>query len=239
MIHIGTSGFSYPEWKGLFYPETLPQREWLEYYSSRFDCVEINSSFYHLPKESVVESWNSRVPQDFRFVFKGSRTVTHLKRLKECRESVDLFYERLSPAAGKCAAVLWQLPPGFHLDLERLKVFLGWLPDTPPAVVEFRHASWYAEEIFQLLGDRKAVFCIQDMPDIPCPDRVTGGMLYLRFHGPTGQYGGNYAHSFLRSRAKWIVENAVKEGYAFFNNDIGGWAVQNAMTLRRMLGQEG
>jgi uncharacterized protein YecE (DUF72 family) len=235
MIHVGTSGFFYKHWKGIFYPDDVPQRKWLEYYTTVFDCVEINSSFYHLPKETVVASWYDRVPEKFVFVVKGSRTVTHVKRLKDCKESVTLFYERMTAMKEKPGAVLWQLPPGLHLDLARLDQFLKRLPEKPIPVLEFRHQSWFVKDVIDLLSKKGAVFCIHDMESSKCPRKVTVPMFYVRFHGVSGKYSGNYPDDELKSWAQWIASSGAIDGYVFFNNDFGGFAVQNAMTLRRFL----
>jgi uncharacterized protein YecE (DUF72 family) len=237
MIRVGTSGFSYEHWKGVFYPEDVPQRRWLEFYSGHFDCVEVNSSFYHLPKPSVVEAWRNRVPADFHFVLKGSRTVTHIKRLKDCQESVDVFYERAAALRDKLTAVLWQLPPGLHKDLGLLEEFVGWLPVKPTPVLEFRHRSWFMDDVFDMLNIRYAAFCVHDMESVNCPDIVTSPMVYVRFHGQAGRYRDDYPDEVLRSRAAWLTACGAEHGYAFFNNDIGGHAVKNARTLRQFLSQ--
>ncbi|MCX7590334.1 MAG: DUF72 domain-containing protein, partial [Kiritimatiellae bacterium] len=148
---VGTSGFSYSHWKGKFYPEDVPRDGWLEFYARRFNGVEINSSFYHLPFENVLRSWHRRTPEDFVFVLKGSRFVTHRCRLRNCKEPLQLFYRRVALLGKKVGAVLWQLPPGLQVDPQLLHNFLGSLPKRPSCVIEFRNPSWYREEIFALL----------------------------------------------------------------------------------------
>lgn len=234
-LHIGTSGFSYQHWRGIFYPDTLPEDQWLEFYARRFDGVEINSSFYHLPFESVIKAWYRRTPGTFTFVLKGSRFVTHRKRLKDCRDSVDLFYRRARLLKDKLAAVLWQLPPRFKVNRRRLATFLGWLPPTPRAVIEFRDPSWFCNDAIALLEKHRAGCCVHDMPASQCPDIVTGGMVYLRFHGTAGHYSGSYSTAALRARANWVRSTHAAAVFAFFNNDADGAAVTNAQTLRRLL----
>ena len=234
-IHIGTSGFSYLHWKGVFYPEKLPQRSWLEFYATRFRAVEINSSFYHLPRESVLESWYRRTPEGFTFVLKGSRTVTHIRRIKDCRDSVELFYERAFLLREKLGAVLWQLPPGLSADCGLLREFLRMLPARPTPVVEFRNPSWYAEDVYKTLADSGAAFCIHDIARCRSPDLVTAPVAYLRFHGTSGRYSGGYPDEHLRDRAEWIARTGIGEVYAFFNNDVQGHAVRDALTLLRLL----
>jgi uncharacterized protein YecE (DUF72 family) len=235
-IHVGTSGFSYQHWKEIFYPSGVPQRQWLEFYAQNFDCVEINSSFYRLPRESVVESWQRRTPKTFTFVMKGSRAVTHISRLKDCRESVELFYESIRPLKRKIGAVLWQLPPGLKQDRALLESFLNLLPARPNPVLEFRNPSWFTEDVYALMRTKRTVFCMHDMRSSGCPDVVTAPIIYLRFHGPTGRYRGGYPDRMLKDRATWIQASGASEVYAFFNNDSEGHAVKNATTLRRMLG---
>lgn len=234
-VRIGTSGFSYLHWKGVFYPEKLPQRSWLEFYATRFRAVEINSSFYHLPRESVLEAWYRRTPGGFTFVLKGSRTVTHIRRIKDCRAAVELFYERTSLLREKLGAVLWQLPPGLSVDCELLREFLRMLPPAPRPVVEFRNPSWYAEDVYKILADHGTAFCIHDLARCGSPDMVTAPVAYLRFHGTSGRYSGGYPEEHLRERAEWIARAGIEEVYVFFNNDIEGHAVRDALTLQRLL----
>jgi len=235
MIHVGTSGFVYQHWRGVFYPEDLPAAKWLEYYASHFDCVEINSSFYHLPKPETIVSWRDRTPRSFRFVLKGSRFVSHRKRLKNCEDSVKVFYERAFLLERKLAGVLWQLPPKYKKDLAALEAFLKLLPPQVPVFLELRHRSWFDQETFDFLRKHRVTFCVHDLDGVDCPAVVTAPLLYVRFHGPSGRYRGCYPDSKLRSWAAWIKETGVKRGFVFFNNDVEGHAVRNAQTLRRFL----
>jgi uncharacterized protein YecE (DUF72 family) len=238
LIHVGTSGFSYDHWKEAFYPKDVPKRSWLEFYSSRLDCVEINSSFYHLPRATTIASWYERTPNAFRFVLKGSRFITHHKRLNNCREAVALFYERAEGLKEKLDAVLWQVPPQLRLDLDRLEVFLDLLPPSPQPVFEFRDPSWFTESVYDTLHHRAAALCVHDMPGSHCPDLVIGTMLYMRFHGFDKAYGGDYPDDHLHERARWIQSTGARDGYVFFNNDIDGHAVSNAHALRHALASE-
>lgn len=235
MIRVGTSGFSYQHWSGVFYPTDIPQRQWLEFYSEHFNCVEINSSFYHLPSEATVVSWRERTPEKFLFVLKGSRYVSHLKRLRDCEEAVNIFYERARFLKEKLGPVLWQLPPRFDVDTDLLASFLNLLPQEPTPVLEFRDPRWFVQEVYSLLEEKKAVLCVHDMPKSRCPQIVIGPLLYLRFHGLGGSYGGNYPDEILRENAGWAKHTRARDIYAFFNNDIGGHAVHNALTLRDFL----
>ena len=235
MIQVGTSGFVYQHWKGVFYPDDLPSTKWLQFYADHFDCVEINSSFYHLPKAETILSWKERTPASFKFVLKGSRFVSHRKRLKNCEDSVKVFYERAFLLEKKLAGDLWQLPPLFKKDLKALEGFLKMLPPKVPVFLELRHESWFDEETFSFLRKHKVAFCVHDLSGVDCPTVVTAPYLYIRFHGPSGRYRGCYPDSQLRSWAKWILKTGVERGFAFFNNDIEGYAVRNARTLRKFL----
>lgn len=234
-IRVGTSGFSYNHWQGIFYPDKLSKERWLEFYAERFDSVEINSSFYHLPRASTLEAWRRRTPAYFVFVLKGNRFVTHRKNLKDCEDTVKQFYDLAGILKNKLAAVLWQLPPQLNVDTERLQRFLAILSSHPPVVLEFRNHTWYTEEVYSIMQRYNVSLCLHDMPSACCPDIAIGPLLYLRFHGPDGRYGGSYSNEFLMQRAKVVKNLAKGDIYAFFNNDFGGHAVSNARTFRGYL----
>jgi len=236
-VRVGTSGWSYRHWRGVFYPEDLPQRRWLEHYAEHFDTVELNTTFYHLPKESTCEGWRQRVPEGFVFACKASRIITHRLRLADCREPLDTFLERLGRLADRLGPVLFQLPPSFGRDLARLSDFLSMLPPAVLSVFEFRDESWYCEETFELLESRGVCFCSHDMPGLRAPRRGTGPAAYVRFHGPSRRYTGSYSDEELAGWAEWMAGQweAGRSLYAYFNNDVGGHAVANARTLRQVL----
>ncbi len=234
-LYIGTSGFSYAHWKGIFYPSELSPRAWLEFYASQFNTVEINSTFYHLPRPSVLTAWYHRTPAEFTFVLKGSRVVTHRQRLKDCRTSVERFYERALLLREKLGAVLWQLPPGLACNCSLLEEFLSTLPTGPLAVLEFRHQSWYRDDVYTVLRTYHSVLCIHDIAHGQSPDVVISPTVYLRFHGTSGRYRGGYSHGQLSERTDWILGSGVTTVYAFFNNDIEGHAVRDAVALRNLL----
>lgn len=232
---MGTSGFSYNHWQGIFYPDKLSRERWLEFYAERFDSVEINSSFYHLPRISTLESWRKRTPAYFVFVLKGSRFVTHRKNLKDCEDALKQFYDIAGSLKNKLAAVLWQLPPQLNVDTDRLQKFVAILPSHPPAVLEFRNHTWYTEKVYSIMKRYNVSLCLHDMPSVCCPDIAVGPLLYLRFHGPEGKYKGSYSNEFLKQRAEVAKKLAKSDIYAFFNNDFGGYAVTNARTFRGYL----
>jgi uncharacterized protein YecE (DUF72 family) len=233
-IRIGTSGWHYEDWSGRFYPADLPKKKWFDYYSKHFDTVEVNNTFYHLPKEKTFENWRKQAPKNFLFTVKASRYITHIKRLKEPQEPLERFFERANLLQKHLGPVLYQLPPSFHKDLARLKSFLQALPKKRVAIFEFRHESWFCEDTYNLLKNFNAAFCIHDLVGIPTPRVITNDVIYIRFHGPTGKYAGNYSKSALQNWAKWIKDNlkGKKAVYAYFNNDYNAYAISNAKTLR-------
>lgn len=238
-IRVGTSGWCYGHWKERFYPVGLAQSEWLEYYCHWFNTVEVNNTFYHLPKESSVANWYGQVPVDFVFTVKASRYITHIKRLKDCGESVELFYERMSSLKEKLGSVLYQLPPNFGKDLSRLEEFLRLLPPSPLSIFEFRNTSWYCDDCYNLLKAYNCAFCIHDLGEVATPKIITGNSIYIRLHGAAGKYRGNYPESTLKKWAGWIEhhkKNCVSI-FVYFNNDINGYAVKNAGRLKVNLGK--
>ncbi len=232
-IRIGTSGWSYKHWSGIFYPPEVKPRYWLEHYLKHFDTVEINNTFYNLPSQRTVESWHKRVPSDFTFAVKASRFITHIKRIKDIDESLGIFFSRIDSLKGNLGPILFQLPPSLKLDYQRLEDFLSLLPHGYMYAVEFRNSSWLEDSIFDLLASKRVAFCIHDLLDVECPFIVTAQFAYIRFHGYNEKYGGSYPHGVLSRYATKIVEVATqqKSVYAYFNNDAHGYAVKNAKTL--------
>jgi uncharacterized protein YecE (DUF72 family) len=232
-ILIGTSGWHYRHWVGSYYPPRMPAKEFLAHYLRDFRTVEINNSFYRLPAEEVLAGWREAVPAGFRFAVKASRFITHFKKLKESGESFGLFFERVRILGKRLGPILFQLPPRWHYDGGRLEAFLASLPPGPSYVFEFRDRDWYRDEALAMLDRFGAGFCIQDMPDSKSPEAVTGRLAYVRFHGPAGKYQGSYPDKDLERWARRMREweGLGKPVYAYFNNDIGGFAPRNAKTL--------
>ena len=239
-IRIGTSGWYYDHWKETFYPPDLPKSRWLEYYATHFNTVELNNTFYHLPKEKTLRRWHQIAPKGFLYAVKASRYITHVKKLSGVAESLELFFERVGLLKSTLGPVLYQLPPSLHKDLERLETFIRLLPKKPPAIFEFRHQSWYGDDTFELLNKLGIGFCVHDLSGNESPRFVTGGVVYVRFHGTTGRYAGDYPESQLQDWAKWLKDQAqrVRAIYAYFNNDAHGHAVKNAKTLRMLVGTD-
>jgi uncharacterized protein YecE (DUF72 family) len=237
---IGTSGWSYADWKGVFYPKDLPEHEFLDFYAQCFPTVELNNSFYHLPRIQTVEAWAETVPGHFIFAIKGSRFITHMKKLKVDASSIQKFFDVLAPFQRhqKAGPVLFQLPGGWALNLERLESFLALLPQTYRYAFEFRDASWLTPEVFQLLTENNAACCAYDFKGFQSPPVVTADFTYLRFHGPQKTpYTGAYTHQFLadwtRRISQWL--QAGMDVYCYFDNTGYAAAVQNARQLNEMV----
>jgi len=243
MVRIGSSGYNYPHWwNGVFYPSRLPQRKWLEFYTEFFSTVELNVSFYRLPGREVFGSWYKRTPKPFSFALKGSRSITHIKRLKDCREPVSLFLNHASPLKEKFGALLWQLPPKFRFQKERLEEFCVLLSTLPRSkrlrhAFEFRDESWLCEEAFRILEEFNFAFCIAHGSGLPCAERVTSDFVYLRLHGGELLYGSNYSDKELKQWAEKIRnwEKKKKSVWVYFNNDAYGFAIKNALTLKKLV----
>jgi uncharacterized protein YecE (DUF72 family) len=237
-IRIGTSGYMYRHWRGVLYPARLAQRAWLERYASVFDTVELNATFYRLPSTDSVERWRDAVPASFTFAVKGSRYLTHMKRLLDADEGLRRFYQPVSRFGAKLGPVLWQLPAHLKADPERLDRFLGRLPRGRHAF-EFRDPSWYSEETCAVLDRHGAAFCEHDLVDRAPPGR-TGGFRYVRFHGTTGRYAGRYGREALASYARDYLDSAARgeDVHVYFNNDLGGHAVRDALDLRALVGED-
>ena len=236
-IRIGCSGWQYRHWRGRFYPRNLPVDRWLEHYAQAFDTVELNSSFYRLPEADAFAAWRRRVPAGFLFAVKASRYLTHLKRLRDPREPLHRLWSRARHLQDRLGPMLYQLPPRWRLNLDRLDTFLRAVPARRPQVIEFRDRSWYADAALALLAASPVALCLHDMPGSASPRHPVGTLVYVRFHGPTGRYAGSYSPQFLAVWADLLVDWA-SEGrsvYAYFNNDIGGHAVTDASRLRELL----
>ncbi|WP_456323147.1 DUF72 domain-containing protein [Hydrogenimonas sp.] len=236
-IHIGTSGFYYEHWRGVLYPQDLPKSHFFEYYMKMFDTVELNSTFYHLPRLKTTEHWAQMAPENFLFALKAYRGITHYRKLKETKEDLIRYLHLIKPLKQKTASILFQLPPSLHLDMDLLKEFLEILPRSWRHTIEFRHESWMNDDVFNLLKSYNVAMCINDFEKRTTPFVLTADFGYIRFHGPTGRYGGSYDDGTLEMWADRIVSAAkdMKEIFVYFNNDFGGFAVQNALRLRELV----
>jgi uncharacterized protein YecE (DUF72 family) len=235
-LRIGCSGWVYAHWKGRFYPPKLPAKDWFEFYAQHFDTVEVNNSFYRLPKPETFEGWRTRAPEGFRFAVKGSRFITHIKRLKDPEDGVKRFFDSADNLGAAAGPMLWQLSPSFQRDDERLTAFLKALPRAYLHTFEFRHKSWLVPEVYELLGEHRAALCIPDRPDLPKDIRCTTDWAYIRLHG-SDHDNGNYSDEELAGWAARIRAFMAEEAdvWAYFDNDQEGFAIENARTLRRLL----
>jgi uncharacterized protein YecE (DUF72 family) len=243
-LWIGTSGYSYKHWRnGVFYPVDLPEKKWLEYYMTQFPTVELNVTFYRLPAQAVFKSWYKRADKNFRFFVKGSRYITHLKRLKEPAESLRIFFKTIAPLKEKNAGILWQLPPQFKADVKRLEIFLKALRKKTdlPNVMEFRDASWFHDDVTSLFEKYDIAYCRADgrvfYQGMNIPD--TSSLVYIRRHGPkeTALYRHSYPEETIQRDAEeinsWLKKN--KTVYVYYNNDIGGAAPRDAKKLEEFV----
>lgn len=236
-VLLGTSGWSYKHWKGIFYPQDLPQKKWFQYFSGKFDTVEINASFYRIPILKTVQGWYERSPGDFKFSVKMSRLVSHRKKLKNCSDELQWFFSVFEPLYPKIAVVLIQLPPLLKFDPARINEFSSLLPTRYRFAFEFRNPGWYREETYEILARYGHIFCIHDMAGVATEKIITSDSIYIRFHGFDSMYVGDYPETHLKQWAEWIKKQFQENRsvYAYFNNDIGGYAVKNCMSLRNML----
>jgi len=216
-LYVGTSGYSYKEWKGTFYPEDLPEKQMLRFYGERFRSVEINNTFYRMPKPSVLESWAAEVPEDLKFVLKASQRITHMQRLKDVGDSVSYLLKVAVTLKERLGPLLFQLPPFLHKDLPRLREFLALLPSEPHAALEFRHESWLDPEVFALLREHHAALCIAEAEEgLEIPFVSTADWGYLRLRRP------DYGDAELKAWGKRIQEQNWRDAFVFFKHEDEG-----------------
>lgn len=238
-LFIGCSGFTYPHWRGRFYPEKLGQAHWFEYYTSVFSSVELNVTFYRLVKPETFDRWRENSPTGFSFTVKGSRYITHIKKLEQLESPLERFFEGVLHLEEKLAAVLWQFPPSFALNMERLEKFLNSLePYGVRHAFEFRNESWGQKEVFDLLAKAGAALCSADWPEFAADPPLTADFVYLRRHGRGGEYSSRYSTEELEADARRIRRYLEKgeDVHIYFNNDVNGYAPENARELMGMLG---
>lgn len=222
-LNVGTSGFAYPAWKGPFYPADLPARRMLPYYAEHFRTVEINNTFYRMPSAQLLQTWASEVPEDFRFVLKASQRITHVQRLRDTGDSLAYLVEVTETLGPRLGALLFQLPPNLKKDAARLRAFLSLLPQSRRAAFEFRHASWFDDEVYALLHAYRAALCIADAEgDLEVPFVATTDWGYLRLRRP------NYGDAALRSWARQVRQQDWQDAFVFFKHEDAGHAPQLA-----------
>jgi len=238
-VRVGCSGWNYRDWRGRFYPEGLPARAWLEHYATVFDTVEVNTTFYRLAKAEAVARWVRQTPPGFTFAVKASRYLTHMRRLTDMGRGLERLYAPLRPLvdAGRLGPLLWQLPPNFARDDERLS---GWLDALPPGqhALELRHASWFAPDVYAALRERNVALVTAHRKGLDLPlDVVTADFAFVRFHYGARGRRGNYGPSEPDAWAERVraLDRAQLDVFAFFNNDWEAFAPRNALALRERL----
>ena len=214
-------------------------KRWFGLYAATFDTVEINNSFYRLPAAATFDRWRAQAPAGFRYAVKANRFLTQARKLKECEEPLARMIAPVRHLGEALGPILYQLPPRFRINLDRLESFLALLPGDLVHVFEFRDESWYSEEALALLARYGASFCVHDMPDLASPRAAAGPIAYVRFHGGGGKYWGRYPDETLLGWSDWMIEQARagRDVWAYFNNDTDGAAIEDALTLKAMVRQ--
>ncbi|WP_428329552.1 DUF72 domain-containing protein [Mucilaginibacter sp.] len=235
--HIGCSGFHYGDWKGRFYPEGLPQRKWFDYYCEHFKTLELNVTFYRFPQLSFLQNWYQKSPPDFRFSVKAPRAITHYKKFNDTADLITSFYDIINNGLQeKLGPVLFQLPPSFHYDEEKLEKIINSLNPSFKNVVELRHASWWCNEVYEKLAKHNITFCGMSHPTLPDAVIQNTDTVYYRFHGVPTLYRSPYSHDFLQQIVNAIKDNIhTKEAWCYFNNDYDAVAIANAKDMMGMI----
>jgi len=237
VIRIGTSGWSYKHWRNTFYPAEIKAKDHFEYYRRHFDTVEINNTFYRLPAKETFRNWKESVADDFLFVVKASRFITHMKKLRDPAQSIVQFFDNVVQLEEKLGPILFQLPPNLKCNYSLLQHFLQTLPPNFRYVFEFRNEDWYRDEVYELLKTFKCAFCIYELDGHLSPIETTADFVYLRLHGPGAKYQGSYPDETLAYWAEKCRQwSQTKEVFVYFDNDESGYAAFNALRLKEMLG---
>lgn len=236
-IHIGTSGWHYKHWVGTFYPPRTPGSKMFAFYCARFDTVELNNTFYCLPKPAGLENWRESSPASFCFAAKGSRFITHMKKLKDPEIALAKYFDAIEKLHDKLGPILFQLPPGWNFDAERLQIFLNALSKHHRYAFEFRNQTWDNPQAYELLERHQAAYCIFDLAGFQSPMQITTDFSYIRLHGPGGKYQGSYSEEALNGWKERIERwsRNLKAIYVYFDNDDSGYAAFNAMRLKELL----
>ncbi|HEX4165206.1 MAG TPA: DUF72 domain-containing protein [Bryobacteraceae bacterium] len=233
-IWIGTSGWHYKHWLGNFYPPRLASSRMLAHYVEKFDTVELNNTFYKLPTPTSLMDWRDSTPPHFHFAVKGSRFLTHMKKLKNAEDGLRRFLNAVEVLGPKLGPILFQLPPNWELDFDRLAAFLAILPRYHRCAFEFRNITWNTPQIYDLLAQYNAAYCIFDLAGYLSPVHVTANFAYIRLHGPGGKYQGSYSDPALRKWAQKIRawDKKLAAVYVYFDNDDSGYAPKDALRLK-------
>jgi uncharacterized protein YecE (DUF72 family) len=234
-IFTGTSGWNYSHWAGVFYPSDRPKSKWLEFYTKNFSTVEVNATFYRLPKEKTFEGWRDHTPGEFLWSVKASRYITHIKRLNDVREPLDRFFNAVEPLKEKLGPVLFQLPPSLSFDAKIFAHFCRQLKPDHLYTVEVRHPSWIDDDAFRIMRDHNIALCISDTAGrYPYYEAVTADFIYIRLHGSERLYESLYSEAELQAWAEKL-KNWKKDTFIYFDNDFNGNAPKNARRLKEIL----
>lgn len=235
--HIGCSGFHYKDWRGKFYPEKLTQKNWFDYYTRFFDTVELNVTFYRFPQLSFLQSWYKKSPEYFRFSVKAPKAITHFKQFHDTARMITDFYETINNGLQeKLGPVLFQLPPRFAYDDERMERIMNNLNPSFNNVVEFRHESWWRADVYRALAERNITFCGMSHPTLPDDVIENTSTVYYRFHGVPNLYRSSYSKEFLQGIVNAVKSNGmVNQGWFYFNNDYDAVGVKNAEEMAALI----
>lgn len=234
---VGCSGWYYWHWKGRVYPSDLPKSQWFAYYQRAFDTVELNTTFYHWPKPTTVKNWIRQANPGFQFSIKANKSITHEKRFKNSCKLIREFYKSVGLLEAHMGCFLFQLPPSFHYTPARLRGIVDQLDPRYRNVIEFRHPSWWADEVFDAFRKANLIFCSVSAPRLPSDLVMTGNIIYVRFHGASRWYRHDYTSSELENWAHRVCSCAAKEAWLYFNNDFNGCAFRNAQSMKQLLAQ--
>ena len=239
-IHIGTSGWHYKHWRGPFYPEKFAGSKMLEFYTRYFDTVELNNTFYRLPLETGLNVWRESTPKCFTFAAKGSRFITHMKKLTDPEAAIEKYFDRVDLLGKKLGPIVFQLPPWWEVNAPRLEAFLEALPPRHRYAFELRNPTWHTPEIHRILRRHNTAFCSYEIAGFHSTFDVTADFTYVRLHGPGGAYQGSYPAETLQGWANRIRDwqNDLRAIYVYFDNDQAAYAVENALELKRLVGME-
>jgi uncharacterized protein YecE (DUF72 family) len=237
-VHIGTSGWHYKHWIGTFYPRDMRPAQMLRWYAERFDTVEINNSFYRLPAATALESWCRETPPEFCFAVKASRYITHNRKLNDPESAKEKFISLVEQLGRRLGPILFQLPPSWKLNVDRLDQFLAALPRTHRYAFEFRNPTWNVAAVYEALRRHNAAYCIYELAGFQSPIEISADFTYVRLHGPGNKYRGDYSRQILRNWAKRIDawRRKLKYVFLYFDNDQAGFAPKNALELKKMIG---
>ena len=237
LVHIGTSGWHYKHWIATFYPPDVRPTQMLRWYAERFDTVEINNSFYRLPAATALESWCRETPAEFCFAVKASRYITHNRKLNDPESAKEKFISLVEKLGRRLGPILFQLPPGWKANVDRLDQFLAALPRTHRYAFEFRNPTWNVAAVYEALRRHNAAYCMYELAGFQSPIEITADFTYMRLHGPGNKYQGDYSRQILRNWAKRIEawRKKLRHVFVYFDNDQAGFAAKNALELKKMI----